>query len=387
MADRQTYRRLLEPPKGSFFLFGVRGVGKSTWTRAAFPQAHTFDLLDEGLYHSLLSEPSTFAAELAALPRSTPVIVDEVQRVPALLNEVHRAMETRRQRFILLGSSARRLKTAGTNLLAGRAVVKTMLPFVPAELAEDFDLERTLRYGALPVVWQAEDPRAALEAYVQLYLREEIRGEALVRNLPAFVRFLPVAALFHGQTINVSGLARDTGASRTTVEGYVAILEDTLVAFRLPAFEAKLRMRERKHPRLFWVDPGLVRAAKRQLGPVSAEERGPLFEGWVLSVIRAHNEVGRLFEDIAYWAPAEAQATEVDFLLRRGREFLAIGVKTRTRVSADDLAGLKAISSLPGLRRRILLYLGARRLRTDDGIDVWPLETWLDAIAADRLWP
>jgi predicted AAA+ superfamily ATPase len=296
-------------------------------------------------------------------------------------------METRRQRFILLGSSARRLKTAGTNLLAGRAVVKTMLPFVPAELAEDFDLERTLRYGALPVVWQAEDPRAALEAYVQLYLREEIRGEALVRNLPAFVRFLPVAALFHGQTINVSGLARDTGASRTTVEGYVAILEDTLVAFRLPAFEAKLRMRERKHPRLFWVDPGLVRAAKRQLGPVSAEERGPLFEGWVLSVIRAHNEVGRLFEDIAYWAPAEAQATEVDFLLRRGREFLAIEVKTRTRVSADDLAGLKAISSLPGLRRRILLYLGARRLRTDDGIDVWPLETWLDAIAADRLWP
>jgi hypothetical protein len=155
MADRQTYRRLLEPPKGSFFLFGVRGVGKSTWTRAAFPQAHTFDLLDEGLYHSLLSEPSTFAAELAALPRSTPVIVDEVQRVPALLNEVHRAMETRRQRFILLGSSARRLKTAGTNLLAGRAVVKTMLPFVPAELAEDFDLERTLRYGALPVVWHA----------------------------------------------------------------------------------------------------------------------------------------------------------------------------------------------------------------------------------------
>jgi len=387
MEDRPTYRRLLEPPRGSFFLFGVRGVGKSTWTRAAFPQAHTFDLLDEGLYHWLLSEPATFGAELSALPRTTPVIVDEVQRVPALLNEVHRAMETRRQRFILLGSSARRIKTAGANLLAGRAVVKTMLPFVPAELAEDFDLERTLRYGALPVVWQAEDPRSALEAYVQLYLREEIRGEALVRNLPAFVRFLPVAALFHGQAINVSGLARDTGASRTTVEGYVAILEDTLVAFRLPAFEAKLRVRERKHPKLFWVDPGLVRAAKRQLGPVAAEERGPLFEGWVLSVIRAHNEVDRLFEDITYWAPAEAQATEVDFLLRRGREYLAIEVKTRPRVSTDDLAGLKAITGLPGLRRRILLYLGARRLRTDDGIDIWPLATWLEALATGHVWP
>jgi uncharacterized protein len=383
----KSYRRLLAPPKGSFYLFGVRGVGKSTWAHAAFPQAHTVDLLDEGLYHTLLTEPSTFAAELAALPRTTPVIVDEVQRIPALLNEIHRAMETRRQRFILLGSSARRLKTAGTNLLAGRAVVKTMLPFVPAELGEAFDLERTLRHGALPVVWQAEDPRAALEAYVQLYLREEIRGEALVRNLPAFVRFLPVAALFHGQAINVSGLARDTGASRTTVEGYVGILEDTLVAFRLPAFEARLRVRERKHPKLFWVDPGLVRAAKRQLGPVSAEERGPLFEGWVLSVIRAHNEVDQLFEDIAYWAPAEAQATEVDFLLRRGREYLAIEVKTRTRVSGDDLAGLEAIGSLPGLRRRILLYLGARRLRTDDGIDIWPLATWLEAVATGHLWP
>ena len=213
------------------------------------------------------------------------------------------------------------------------------------------------------------------------------RGEALVRNLPAFVRFLPVAALFHGQAINVSGLARDTGASRTTVEGYVAILEDTLVAFRLPAFEAKLRARERKHPKLFWVDPGLVRAAKRQLGPVAAEERGPLFEGWVLSVIRAHNEVDRLFEDITYWAPAEAQATEVDFLLRRGREYLAIEVKTRPRVSTDDLAGLKAITGLPGLRRRILLYLGARRLRTDDGIDIWPLATWLEALATGHVWP
>lgn len=387
MVDNKTYRRLLAPPKGTFFLFGVRGAGKSTWTRAAFPHAHTVDLLNEALYHALIADPSTFAEELATLPRTTPVIVDEVQRVPALLNEVHRAMEGRRQRFILLGSSARRLKTAGTNLLAGRAVVKTMLPFVPAELGTDFDLERTLRYGALPVVWQADDPRASLQAYVHLYLREEIRGEALVRNLPAFTRFLPVAALFHGQAINISGLARDAATSRTTVEGYVAILEDTLVAYRLPAFEARLRVRERKHPKLFWVDPGIVRAAKRQLGPVSAEERGPLFEGWVLTVLRAHNEVGPVFEDISYWAPAEAQATEVDFLLRRGREYLAIEVKTRTRVSAIDFVGLRAIADLRGIRRRILLYLGVRRLRTEDGIEVWPLATWLEAMAEGRLWP
>ena len=387
MVSNETYRRLLLPPKGSFFLLGVRGVGKSTWTRAAFPKAHVIDLLDEQLYHSLLIDPSAFAAEVAALPRDTVVIVDEVQRVPGLLNEVHRAIESQRRRFILLGSSARRLKTAGTNLLAGRAVLKTMLPLVPAELGRDFDLDRTLACGSLPVIWQAEDPQAALSAYVQLYLREEIRGEALVRNLPAFVRFLPVAALFHGQTLNVSGLARDAATSRTTIEGYLSILEDTLVAYRLPAFAGRLRVRERKHPKLFWVDPGLVRAAKRQLGQVSAEERGALFEGWVLTVLRAHNEVQPVFEDIAYWAPAESRLTEVDFLLRRGREYLALEVKTCTRVGAKDFTGLRAVADLKGVVRRVLLYLGSRRLRTADGIDVWPLSTWLQAVANDELWP
>jgi predicted AAA+ superfamily ATPase len=381
------YRRLLPPPPGSFFLFGVRGAGKTTWARSAFPGAHTVDLLDEGAFHALLADPGAFGRELAAVSPATTVVVDEIQRLPALLNEVHRAVESRRLRFVLLGSSARRLKTAGTNLLAGRAVVKTMLPFVPAELGPDFEFERTLRYGALPVIWQASNPRAALEAYAQLYLREEIRGEALVRNLPGFVRFLPVAALFHGQTLNVSSLARDAGVFRTTVEGYVSILEDTLLAFRLPAFESRLRVRERRHPKLFWVDPGLVRGTKRQLGPVTAEERGPLFEGWVLTVMRAHNEARPVYEDIWYWAPAEARVTEVDFLLRRGRDYLALEVKTRTRVTAEDLVGLRAIAALPGLVRRVLLYLGRSVQRTGDGIDVWPLGRWLEAMAEDRLWP
>jgi predicted AAA+ superfamily ATPase len=381
------YPRILTGPRGSFFLFGVRGVGKSTWTRATFPDAHVVDLLDEALLQSLLADPSSFGAELAALPSSATVVVDEVQRLPSLLNEIHRVIERRRQRFILLGSSARRLKTAGTNLLGGRAVLKTMFPFVPAELGKDFDLQTVLRYGSLPLVWQASDRRATLESYVQLYLKEEIRGEALVRNLPAFARFLPVAALFHGQVVNVSGVARDAATSRTTVDGYLGILEDTLLAFRLPPFEARLRVRERKHPKLYWVDPGLVRAAKRQLGAVTAEERGPLFEGWALTVLRAHNEAAAVFDDIWYWAPAQAHTTEVDFLLRRGREYLAIEVKARPRVSAAELVGLRAIGHLGGLVRRILLYLGSRRLRTDDGIDIWPVAAWLDAVAEGRLWP
>jgi len=383
----ERYTRLLTPPKGSFFLFGVRGAGKSSWVRATFPEAHVVDLLDEARYHDLLANPEHLALELRGLPAARVVVLDEIQRVPALLNEVHRAIERDRRRFVLLGSSARRLKRSGTNLLAGRAVLRTMYPLVPVELGDDFDLARILRFGSIPLVWQAPDPRAALEAYVQLYVREEIRAEAAVRNLPAFLRFLPVAALVHGQALSVSGLARDAAAARTTIEGHLGILQDTLLATLLPAFEGRLRARERQHPKLFWVDPGLVRAAKRQLGAVGAEERGPLFEGWMLTVLRAHNEVSPLFEEIAYWAPAQARQTEVDFLLRRERDHLAIEVKTATRFSPALTTGLKAIGELPRLRRRVLVYLGDRRLQTDDGIDVWPLRTFLDALADGRLWP
>ncbi|MBI3939110.1 MAG: ATP-binding protein [Betaproteobacteria bacterium] len=387
MVARRRYPRLLSLPRGSFFLFGIRGAGKSTWAREQFPGAHVVDLLDEARCQRLLAEPGLLAMELRALPLRRPVVLDEVQRVPALLNEVHRAIEAGPRRFVLLGSSARRLKTTTTNLLAGRATLRTLFPLVPAELGGDFDLDRVLRFGSVPVVWQAGDPRAALDAYVQLYVREEIRAEALVRNLPAFLRFLPVAALFHGQAINVAGLARDAATARTTVEGYVGILQDTLLATLLPAFEPRLRVRERRHPKLYWVDPGVVRAAKRQLGPVGAEERGALLEGWIFTVLRAHNEASELYEEIAYWAPLQARQTEVDFLLRRGREYLALEIKAQPRFSTAQLSGLRAVTDLPRVARRVLVYLGEQRLRTEDGIEVWPLRSLLDALAGGRLWP
>ena len=222
---------------------------------------------------------------------------------------------------------------------------------------------------------------------MQLYIREEIRAEALVRNLPGFLRFLPVAALFHGQVINVAGLSRDAGRARTTVEGYLSILQDTVVVTVLPAFESRLRVRERRHPKLYWVDPGLVRAAKRQLGPVGMEERGPLLEGWILTVLRAHHEESELFEEISYWAPAQARQTEVDCLLRRGREYLALEIKAQSRFSTPQLSGLRSIADLPHLVRRVLVYLGDRRLKTEDGIDVWPLDALLTAMATHTLWP
>jgi predicted AAA+ superfamily ATPase len=387
VASSPEYARLTAVPARSFFLFGVRGTGKSTWSRKALPGAYVVDLLDERRHQELLANPGLLALELGDLPTGSFVVLDEVQRVPALLNEVHRLIETRKLRFALLGSSARKLRAAGTNLLAGRALHKAMHPLTPKEMGRDFDLAGALRFGTLPIVVSAEDQRAVLESYVHLYVRQEIQAEALVRSLPGFVRFLPVAALFHGQVVNVSGLARDAGVARSTVEGYLEILEDTLLTIRLPAFEARLRARERRHPKLFWVDPGLVRSAKRQLGPVTAEEQGALFEGLVLHLLRAHGEEQELYEEIFYWASAQAQATEVDFLLRRGREYLAIEVKSQERFAMSMAAGLKAIGDLPGVVRRILAYRGARSLKTDNGIEVWPFERFAATVASGGLWP
>ena len=206
--------------------------------------AERSDLLDEGLYQALLTDPSLFASRLRAVKPGHWIWVDEVQRLPNLLNEVHRFIEDRRQRFILTGSSARKLRRTGVNLLAGRALTQTMYPLLPEELGRDFDLDAVLRFGSLAIVWDSDSRREVLEAYVQTYLKEEIQAEALARNLAGFSRFLPVAALFHGQTLNASALARDAGVSRMTVSGYLDILEDTLLAFRLPAYEGKLRVRE-----------------------------------------------------------------------------------------------------------------------------------------------
>ena len=380
-------QRITAAPKGSFFLFGARGVGKSTWARELLPDAHRFDLLDEGLFQGFLADPALFGSELRALAPESWVVVDEVQRIPGLLNEVHRAIEELQLRFALLGSSARKLKTAGTNLLAGRALWRTMYPFVPQELGAAFDLASTLRFGSIPLVVASEDRAATLAAYVQLYLREEIRGEALVRNLPGFVRFLPIAALAHGQVVNVSAIARDSGTARGTVQGYLEILEDTLLAWRVGAFESRLRVRERKHPKLYWLDPGLVRAIKKQAGAVSSEEAGSLFEGWIHTLLRAYGEAGPLFDEIAYWSPAESRSVEVDFLLQRGGEFLALEVKAGARFTQAWVSGLKAIGELPKMVRRVLVYTGTRELRTPEGIEVWPLARFLSALEEGSLWP
>lgn len=369
----------------SFFLFGPRGTGKSTWLRQHYKEATFFNFLDEALYQDLLATPKRFADELRALPNGSWVVLDEVQKVPHLLNYVHLFIEEKSLKFVLSGSSARKLKRDGVNLLAGRALMKHMYPFVPDELGQDFNLANILQYGALPIVVASKSPRETLEAYVLTYLREEIKSEALVRNLPAFSRFLPIAALFHGQVLNVSSLARDAQVARNTVEGYLEILSDTLLATKLEAFVPQLRVREKKHPKLYWVDPGLVRAIKKRLYEVSPDERGALLEGYVFSMLCAYNQAHPFYDEIFYWAPSETLKTEVDFLLKRGDEFWAIEVKAQERLRNEELVGLRAIAPLTGLRKRIFVYLGEKELLTEDHICVWPFKTFQERLATGQL--
>ena len=378
-------KRTLQAPEQSFFLLGPRGSGKSTWLRATFPDAHWVDLLEEDTYQRLLANPGLFAGELRALSPGRWVVVDEVQRLPNLLNEVHRFIERKNLRFVLCGSSARKLKRADVNLLAGRALPRSMHPFVPEELGERFDLDESLRWGLLPIVWDSTSKDETLSAYAQLYLKEEIQAEALVRNLSGFARFLPLAALFHGQTVNVSNIAREAGVARTTAAGYLDILEETLLCFRLPAYEAKLRARERKLPKWYWCDPGIVRAMKRTSGETSAEERGALFEGLVAQLLRVYKDYRGICDEVYYWAPSGKSKTEVDFLLVQGTERVAVEAKSGNTFAEGWCKGLRAVAQLEGLRRRIIVYPRGPVLRTKDGIDVLPFQVFADQLAGNSL--
>lgn len=382
------YKRLLSPPQGSFFLFGLRGVGKSTWVRQTFPDAVRFDLLDEGLYQGYLRDSRLFGRELLRVNPGHTVVVDEVQRLPLLLNEVHRFIEDRGLHFVLLGSSAKKLKQAGTNLLAGRVLKRIMSPFLPAELGADFDLNEVLRFGSLPIIWRAPSKPDSLEAYVQLFLKEEIQAEALVRNLPGFARFLPVASLFHGQVLNISGLARDAGVARTTVAGYINILEDTYLAWQLPAYEGRLRVKERKHPKLYWTDTGIVRAIRREFHLPGEAERGTLFEGWIAGLLRAYGNpasaIGMPCDGVYYWSPAQG-GNEVDFLIQRGKELTAIEVKAKETLNSRDFSGLRTVADLHGLKRRLVVFLGPRPFRTEDGIEALPVKEFLQELQEKRL--
>jgi predicted AAA+ superfamily ATPase len=381
------YSRLLDLCNKSFFLFGPRGSGKTTWIRHNLPDAKRIDLLDEEIYQRYLADPGAFAAELRAVSAGSWVVVDEIQRIPNLLNEVHRFIEEKGFKFVLCGSSSRKLKKAGVNLLAGRALHRLMHPFVPEEIGAAYNIHDVMRFGALPVVFDSgneENKRDTVRSYARMYLKEEIQAEAVVRNLPAFSRFLPVAAVCHAETINVSGIARDAAVARSTVNGYIEILEDTLLCFRLNGYEAKARVKERKLPKLYWVDPGIVRAVKGALNAPVEEEKGALFEGLVGQTLRAYKDYRGICDEMFYW---QAQSgLEVDFLLKKGKQLMGIEAKSGKRYSKKWCRGLRVLAGAVKLERSIVVYPEGPEMRTEDGIEVMPFEKFAEMLADGGIW-
>ena len=373
------FSRLVVPPPGSAFLLGPRGTGKSTWVGQQFPDALVLDLLDYATYTELLTRPDRLE-QIVAGSHATTVVIDEVQRVPALLNEVHRMIERLGTRFMLTGSSARKLRRSGVNLLAGRARTMTMHPLTAVELGERFDLRRSAMLGNLPTVHVVDDPERYLAGYVGTYLREEVMTEALTRNLDAFSRFLTAASSSQGSVLSVTTVARDCGVSRKTVEGYFDLLEDLLLAFRLPVFQRRAKRDLTTHPKFYFFDAGVYRAI-RPRGPLDSAEEidGAAIETLVAQELRAINDSLDLGYSVAFWRTRAGQ--EVDFVLYGERGLVAIEVKRSAHYQERDLAGLRLFVDDYPMARCFLFYGGDREYEVD-GIRVIPLAHALPSLPA-----
>jgi len=349
-------KRLINiPQRDSFFLLGARQTGKTTLISELFKgregRVRMVNLAEEDQYFTFLKDPSQLRRELERELQKNlldEVCIDEVQRVPALLNEVQTLIDRFSCRFILTGSSARKLKRGGANLLGGRALIRELFPLTALELGADFDLDKALRFGALPRVWQAEsdeDRRDLLDAYARLYLREEIQAEGLVRNLPAFSRFLDVAAQHSGELLNYAAIGADIGLAGRTVQSYFELLEETLIAIRLPPFERSVRRRLRKHDKIYFFDTGVLNSLQQTISSASAPLlRGRLFEHFIILETRRLLSYARAEVSSCFWRTKEDE--EVDLvLMRSGEPVLACEIKSSKQITPIALKGLRSFAS------------------------------------------
>jgi predicted AAA+ superfamily ATPase len=376
--------RFFVMPRGSFFLFGPRGTGKSLWTEHTLPQALRVDLLDPAAIRTYGARPERLRELLAGSPQARHVVIDEVQRLPELLPVVHQLIERhRRVQFVLTGSSARKLKRAGVDLLGGRAVLRSLHPYMAAELGRRFDLQRALEYGLLPLVVGATDPADVLRAYAALYLREEVQLEGLVRNVGVFARFLEAISFSHGSVLNLSSVSRDCQVERKTVESYVGILEDLLLAFRVPVFSRRAKRAVATHPKLYLFDAGVYRSI-RPSGPLDRpqEIEGAALEGLVAQHLRAWIGYRSDRHELFYWHTRAH--VEVDFIVYGATGLWAIEVKNSARVRPEDLRGLRAFGADYPDSRRLLLYRGQERL-VIDGIQCLPTGDFLARLTPERV--
>lgn len=368
-------RELLK--KKSFFLFGPRSVGKTTLIQEQLPEAVVYDLLDNRVYSELLRRPSIIEERLQG---DRPVVIDEVQKLPQLLDEVHRLIQRTGQRFVLTGSSARKLKRGGANLLAGRAWTARLFPFTSVETPA-FDLERHLNRGGLPQVLFGDDPRRELSEYVANYLREEIQAEAVTRNIQAFAEFLDLIALTNGQEINYESLASDCQVSPSTIKSYLQILEDTLIGFTLPGYTKTKKRKAISRGKHYLFDVGVTNTLARRSSILPKSELfGAALEHFIILELRAYLSYANRSEQLCYWR--SVSQFEVDIVVG---DRLAIEVKSTELVSEKHLKGLLALREEGLVEKLLVVSLDPEPRRHQTGIEILPVAHFLKKLWSGSL--
>ena len=374
--------RLLNAGKDHFFLLGPRGTGKTLWCAHEYPDALRIDLLNPAVLRRYSVEPEYLMEFVEANAKASHIVIDEIQKLPALLEVVHLLIERKLgHQFILTGSSARKLRRQGVNLLGGRASQKLMYPYMAVELGKRFKLNTALRQGMLPVVWGADDPVAVLDAYNALYLHEEVQMEGLVRNIGAFARFLQAMSFSHAAVLNLANVSREAQVSRKTIEGYLGILEDLLLAFRIDVFTRRAKRELATHPKFYFFDTGIFRA-NRPAGPLDAasELDGAALEGLVAQHLHTWCAYSKGKHTLHYWQTRSR--SEVDFVIYGESGLYAIEVKNSKRVDSSDLTALKNFAEDYPQSQRYLLYRGDDRLKRD-AVMCMPCEEFLAALRPD----
>jgi predicted AAA+ superfamily ATPase len=375
--------RFFKAPGSSFFLFGPRGTGKSTFVRQSFPEALYVDLLDPERIRFFSAKPERLRELTDAQSAPGHVIIDEIERVPELLPVVHSLIESKKRlTFVLTGSSARKLKRTGVDLLGGRALLRTIHPFMAAELGSRFDFEQALKYGLLPVVCASENPADVLRAYAALYLREEVQMEGLVRNVGSFSRCMEATSFSHASVLNITNVARECQVERKTVEGYLNILEDILLGWRLEVFRKKAKRQLAGHPKFYLFDAGVFRSL-RPAGPLDRPEEieGQALEGLVAQHLRAWIAYAKTARELFFWRTRSG--VEVDFVVYGPDGLWALEVKNARQVRPADLSGLLAFRQEYPKSRTFLLYRGRDRMMTK-GVLCLPCKDFLAALHPDR---
>ncbi|MBN2406689.1 MAG: ATP-binding protein [Elusimicrobia bacterium] len=369
-------RRFFHTADESIFLFGPRGTGKSTWVNQTYPDALLIDLLSPDVFRRLSGKPEILKEIIAGNPASRIIVIDEVQKVPQLLDVVHQMIEKdRSSRFILTGSSARKLRRAGVDLMAGRAIVSNMHPFMAAELGRQFDINKALETGMIPLITASNSPGDTLKSYIALYMREEVQMESLVRSIGGFSRFLEAVSFSHSSVINMSNIARESEVGRKSVESYIQILEDLLLSFKLQVFSKRAKRQLVSHPKFYFVDPGIFRSL-RPSGPFDRDRdiEGQALEGLVAQHIRAWIDYRNRANNMYYWRTKAG--TEVDFVIYGEDGLWGLEVKNTDRIRNADFRGLKSFREEYPEANVLFLYRGNERLVRND-ISCIPIEKFL----------